>query len=210
MIQASSVGSSYDYLSTSSLTSNTLYPAKTTQGKMGSTNAVSTQETQNSSFLTQRTALGDANARVQTSGDGDVMEISKKGMNLSMAAGTGSATAAAGASGAAAKTQGGSSAANTSQATAGQSGLSASGGTASASGTATSTTENTTDLSSYSAYQLSQMLTKGTITTAQYIAEIKRRDDAANAGKTDESAETKAKQQKEADLSSVESLATAT
>lgn len=40
-----------------------------------------------------------------------------------------------------------------------------------------STKEEPTDLTSYTAYELSQLLAKGTITSAEYFAEITRRDE---------------------------------
>jgi hypothetical protein len=40
-----------------------------------------------------------------------------------------------------------------------------------------SSTEEPTDLTSYTAYELSQLLAKGTITSTEYFAEIARRDE---------------------------------
>lgn len=40
-----------------------------------------------------------------------------------------------------------------------------------------SSEEDPTDLTSYTAYELSQLLAKGTITSAEYFAEISRRDE---------------------------------
>lgn len=114
---------------------------------------------------TQRDLLGVMNARLAVSADGDTLEISRASMEQAMTMGV--PGGAMGTQGSAMAMPGG---------VAGPSGSAPAGGVQ---GTTTEEEEedgDNTDLSSYSELQLAQLLADGTISSAQYIAELKRRE----------------------------------
>lgn len=155
---------------------------------------------------TPRTLLGETNAKVVVSADGDVLEISQK--SLVMAASATPATAGAGAAAIAATPADATSALTVTSGSTATSGSVESFGSTTTSGSAASSgsapsapggakptggakpsggagavsteeeDDDTTDLSGYSELQLAQMLADGKISSAQYVNELQRRETA--------------------------------
>ena len=125
----------------------------------------------------------DENTSVSISQDGDIMEISQEGLSLAMNMSSG---ASQGSDTSSAKDSSEMSSGDTRNSETSTSGLEAQASAtqennqSAIASIASSTVEeddtDTSDLSSYSAYELSQMVSEGSISASEYSAELKRRE----------------------------------